>query len=269
MKRLALVLMKRLALVLLAVTLATPASAARSGISAAAFASFAFDQHPGAQLPLDVTLRGADGRPVSLGSLFDGKPVLIDFEYDRCTTLCGVMLDQITAALRSSPLRPGRDYRLVAIDIDSNATPQQAADFAKAHGVAGNGMSILTGDEAAIHRLATAAGFPYRRDPATGQYAHPAGFLVATPSGAVSRYLLGFDWRPFDLRLALTEASQATIAAPARAVLLFCYCYDPQTGRYDLAIGRLLDVVGAVTLLALAGLVWAAARRRPDKSTAT
>ena len=260
--------MMRLALALLALTLATPSEAAPSGIPAADFASFAFDQHPGAQLPLDVTLRGTDGRPEQLASLFGGKPVLIDFEYDRCTTLCGVMLDQITGALRSLPLQAGHDYRLVAIDIDPDATPPQAAAFAKAHGVAGEGMSVLTGDEASIRRLATAAGFPYRRDPVTGQYAHPAGFLVATPGGAVSRYLLGFDWRPFDLRLALTEAERATIAAPAQAVLLFCYCYDPQTGRYDLAIGRLLDVVGAATLLAVAGIVWAAARRRPGRSAA-
>ncbi|MGA8401358.1 MAG: SCO family protein [Stellaceae bacterium] len=261
--------MTRLALVLLAMLLATPARAAPSGIPAADFASFAFDQHPGAQLPLNVTLRSGGGKPVKLGSLFDGKPVLLDFEYDRCTTLCGVMLDQITTALRSLPLKAGGDYHLIAVDIDPDTTPQQAADFAKAHGAAGAGMTVLTGDEAAIRRLAEAAGFPYRRDPATGQYAHPAGLLVATPSGAVSRYLLGFDWRPFDLRLALTEAGKATIAAPAQAVLLFCYCYDPQTGRYDLAIGRLLDIVGAATLLAIAGLVWAAARRRPNGNAAT
>ena len=261
--------MTRLAVVLVALLLAAPAGAAPSGIPPSGFASFAFEQHPGAQLPLDVTLRGADGRPVRFGSLFDGKPVLLDFEYDRCTTLCGVMLDQITGALRPLPLVAGRDYRLVAIDIDPAATPQQAAAFATAHGVAGDGMEVLTGDEPAIRRLAEATGFPYRRDPATGQYAHPAGFLVATPSGGVSRYLLGFDWRPFDLRLALTEARRATIAAPAQAVLLFCYCYDPQTGRYDLAVGRLLDIVGAATLLAIAGLVWAAARRRPNGSAAT
>ena len=261
--------MTRLALVLLAMLMAPPAGAAPSAIPAARFASFAFAQHPGAQLPLDVTLHGPDGRPVRLGSLFDGKPVIVDFEYDHCTTLCGVMLDRTTSALQSLPFKAGRDYRLVAIDIDPDATPQDAADFAREHGVTGAGMTVLSGDKVAIGRLAAAAGFPYRRDKATGQYAHPAGFLVATPSGAISRYLLGFDWRPFDLRLALSEAGRAAIAAPVQAVLLLCYCYDPQTGRYDLAIGRLLEIVGAATLLALAGLVWAAARRRPDGSAPT
>jgi protein SCO1/2 len=257
--------MMRLATILLAMSLAAPVAAAPSTIPTADFAAFAFDQHPGRQLPLDVVLRGTDGRPVRFGSLFNSEPVLLDFEYDRCTTLCGVMLDQVTAALRSLPLKVGRDYRVVAIDIDPSATPQQAVDFAKAHGITDAGMSVLTGDADAIRRLADAAGFPYRRDPTSGQYAHPAGFLVATPSGVVSRYLLGFDWRPFDLRLALIGAAKATIAAPARAVLLFCYCYDPQTGRYDLAIGRLLEVVGATTMLVLAAVLWVACRR-PDQN---
>jgi protein SCO1/2 len=251
--------MIRAAAFLVAMALAGTASAAPSSIPPSAFAGFAFVQHPGAALPLDVELRGMDGKPVRFGDLFDGRPVVLDFEYDRCTTLCGVMLDRIAAALRALPLKAGRDYRLVALDIDPAATPEQAEAFARAHG-AGD-MIVLTGAEPAIRRLADAAGFPYRRDDATGQYAHPAGFVVATPQGRVSRYLPGLDWRPFDLRMALVEAAGGAVAAPADDVLLFCYCYDPQTGRYDLAIGRLLKVVGAATLLALAGTVGVAARR--------
>ncbi|HEX3862812.1 MAG TPA: SCO family protein [Stellaceae bacterium] len=254
--------MRRLpAAILLAMGLAGPAVAAPSSIPSDAFATFAFAQHPGALLPLDVTLRDGAGNPVRLGSLFDGQPVILDFEYDRCTTLCGVMLDQLTGALRSLPLRAGSNYRLVAIDIDPTATPPDAAAFAAAHGIAGRGMTVLTGDAASVGRIADTVGFPYRRDDATGQYAHPAGFVVATPRGTISRYLLGFDWRPLDLRLALSEAAAARIAAPAEAVLLFCYCYDPQTGRYDLAIGRLLEIVGAATLLSLGILIRASVRR--------
>lgn len=255
--------MRRLPALLVTLLLAVPAAAAPSEIPATDFAALGFAQHPGAVLPLDVTLRAADGKPVRFGSLFEaGMPVLIDFEYDRCTTLCGVMLDQITAALTALPLQPGRAYRLVAIDIDPDVTPAQAAALAAAHGAQGEGMTVLTGGEASVRRIADAAGFPYRRDAETGQYAHPAGLVVATPSGAISRYLLGFDWRPLDLRLALTEAGHSAIAAPAAQILLLCYCYDPATGRYNLAIGRLLEAVGAATLLALAALVWAASRKR-------
>jgi protein SCO1/2 len=244
---------RALAAALLAtLALMQPCAAAPSAIRPAEFTDFAFRQHLGAKLPLDAVLRGANGIPVRLGSLFDGRPVVIDFEYDRCTVLCGTMLDRLSAAMA-----PLGDARLVAIDIDPEATPRAAADFAHAHGA----KTVLTGDEATIRRVADAAGFPYRRDPTSGQYAHPAGFLVAAPDGTIARYFLGFDWRALDLRLGIAEAAGYRIAAPAEEILLFCYCYDPQTGRYDLAVARLLAVVGAATLLVLAGIVGLASRR--------
>jgi protein SCO1/2 len=234
----------------------------RSSIPPGDFSAFAFRQNLGATLPLDTDLRGAGGRVVALRSVFGPAPVLLDFEYDRCTTLCGLMLNQLTAALRALPLQSGRDYRIVAIDIDPAATPQQAATFFRDHDAARPGMIVLTGAEAGIRRIADAAGFPYRRDAATGQFAHPAGFVVATPDGRVSRYLLGLSWRPWDLRLALLEAARHSVAVtPSEQVLLFCYCYDPQTGRYDLAIAKLLELVGVATLLALGAMVWLAARK--------
>ncbi len=128
-------------LLALAVLAVSPAAGApRSSIPATAFADFAFAQHPGAKLPLDVRLRASDGSPLRLGDLFGGPPVLLDFEYARCTTLCGVMLDQVTEPLAALPLRPERDYRLVAIDIDPATTPQQATAFAHAHDADRSGM---------------------------------------------------------------------------------------------------------------------------------
>jgi protein SCO1 len=232
--------------------LAQPCVAAPPGIRPAQFGDFAFRQHLGKKLPLDAVLRGEGGKPVALGSVFDGRPVVLDFEYDRCTVLCGTLLDRLSAAMA-----PLHDAKLVAIDIDPTTTPSAAETFVREHGA----KTVLTGDEATIRRIADAAGFPYRRDPASGQYAHPAGFLVAAPDGTITRYFLGFDWRPLDLRLGVAEAAGGRIAAPAEQVLLFCYCYDPQTGHYDLAVSRLLAVVGAATLLALVGVVGLAARR--------
>lgn len=237
------------------------ARAASSAIPAADFAALAFAQHPGVALPLDARFRTQDGHTSALGDFFGAVPVVIDFEYDRCATLCGVMLGQLTAALRDVPLAAGRDYRLVAIDIDPTTMPEDAEAFAKRHGADGPGMSVLTGDEPTIRRVADAAGFSYRRDAATGQFAHPAGFVIVTPDGRISRYMQGLDWRPLDLRLALVEAAGETIAAPTDRLLLLCYCYDPATGQYDLAVARLLQGLGAATLLTVGALVWMAARR--------
>jgi protein SCO1/2 len=245
----------------LAAALAGAPALAASSIPAADFASFAFDQHPGARLPFDTVLRGPGGTPVAFASLFGRVPVVLDFEYDRCTTLCGTVLDQVTAALQALPLAGERDYRLAAIDIDPAASTDDAVAFAHAHGADGPGMTVLTGAPETVGRLADAAGFPYARDAATGQFAHPAGIIVATPDGRIARYLPGLSWRPLDLRLALAEAAGGAIAAPADRLLLLCYCYNPATGQYDVAIARLLRLVGAATLVTLAALVWRVARR--------
>jgi protein SCO1/2 len=248
-------------LLTLAVLAASPAAGApRSSIPATAFTNFTFIQHPGASLPLDVRLRGPTESPLRLGDLFTGPPVLLDFEYARCTTLCGVMLDQVTATLAALPLEPECDYRLI-VDIDPATTPQQAIAFARAHGADPPGMTVLTGDEAEIGRVADVAGFPFRHDPATGQYAHPAGFVIATPNGTISSYLPGLDWRPLDLRLGLVEAAGRRVAAPSGQAWLFCYYYDPKIGQYNLAIGRLLEIVGVTTVLAVGGIIALATRR--------
>ena len=142
------------ALLFLLLLTAGPALAAPSSIPPAEFSAFALRQHPGTQLPLDAMLRDADGENVTLGSFFAGRPVVLDFEYDRCTTLCGAVLDRLSAALPHGA-------RLVAIDIDPEATSREAAAFARAHGA----EIVLTGDEATIRRIADAAGFPYRPRP--------------------------------------------------------------------------------------------------------
>jgi protein SCO1/2 len=234
---------------------ALAAAAPASGIPANEFDTFAFQQHPGAALPLDAVFQDSQGRDVPLRKFFGTAPVLLDFEYDHCTTLCGVMLDRAVAALAALPLRAGRDYRVLAVDIDPAATPSDAEAFLRKHGADKPGTVVLTGKEKAIRRLAQAAGFPFRRDEASGQFAHPAGFVIVTPAGHVARYLLGLDWRQLDLRLALDEAAEGKISAPADRVLLFCYCYNPKTGQYDVAVAKLLEVVGAATVLTLGGFI--------------
>ena len=112
-------------------------------------------------------------------------------------------------------------------------------------------MHFLTGRESAIRALTDAAGFRYAYDEAIDQYAHPAAVTVATADGRVSRYLLGIDFPPRDLRLALVEAGAGRIGTAVDAALLFCYHYDPATGRYGLVIMNIVRLGGLLTLAAL------------------
>lgn len=237
------------------------------------FTEFAFDQHPGAQLPRDVRLRDETGHAVTTAALFDaGKPLVLVFDYFRCTTLCGVVLGDLAAALGQVPLTPGEDYAVMAVSIDPGDHPADAAALKARHferdPVLAGAIHPLVGDPAnrgsEVRRLASAAGFPYRLDEATGQYAHPAGVVLVSPGGTVSRYILGVGYNPTDLRLGLVDASRGVVGSVADHLLLLCYGYDAAQGRYNAEVGRLIQATGVLSVLGLGLLVWRAARR-PEK----
>jgi len=240
---------------------------AYSSLHPAQTAALRFHQRIGAALPLDARFRDASGRQVRLGDFFGRAPVIVVLEYLKCRTLCGYVLRDTAAATRRLPLASGRDYQVLAISIDPRDTPAEAraARAMYLNGVPAAeayGWHFLTGGAAAIRAVAQAEGFSYRYDPAADQYAHPAGIAVATPRGIIARYLLGLAYRPIDLRLALSEAGRGELSSPVADLLLLCYCYDPGTGRYSLAIGRLTSALCALTVLALALLVLRLTRER-------
>jgi protein SCO1 len=241
------------------------AAAAPSSLAPSAFPDLAFAQHPGAALPLDAMLRDEAGRAVRLGDFFDRRPAVLALGYFHCPNLCGLSLDDLADAVGGSGLEAGRDFDVLAISIDPRETPadaRAAKEKRRARNpAAGAGWHYLTGGAAEVRRIADRIGFSYVWDPALGQYAHAAGVTLATPAGTVARYVLGFDYAPRDLRLGLVEASRGHIAAPAARLLLLCYGYDPASGRYTLAVMRLVQAAGVATALALATLV-ALLRRR-------
>jgi protein SCO1/2 len=246
----------RLRILVWMVSLALPATVALafSSLPPSVTRDLRFQQHPGAMLPLSAVFRDAEGHPVRLGDFFQGRPVVIVLEYLRCRGLCGTVLRDAVQALSRVPLRAGQDYQVVAISIDPRDTPADAR-HARQEYLPGSphpgGWHLLTGSRSDIDAVAASIGFPFRYDAGIDQYAHPAGITIATPQGAISRYILGVGYRPLDVRLALSEAAHAGISSPVADLLLLCYCYDPGTGRYSLAITQLTRVLGLATVLGL------------------
>lgn len=220
-----------------------------------------FDGNLNASLPLDVTLRDESGQPAPLGQFFDGKPIVLAFVYFRCPMLCNLTMEGLAHGLSRVPLDAGKDFTILLVSIDSAETPARAAaarrrvlDRYNRDG-ADSGWRCLTGEQQEVRRLADAVGFRYEYDASTDQYAHAAGVTIVTPDGVVSRCLYGVDFPPRDLRLALIDASQGGIGSPTDRVLLLCFHYDPITGKYGLAVIRLLQVGGAATVLVMAGAI--------------
>ena len=226
-----------------------------------------FDQRLDQMLPLDVEFTDEHGRTLKLGEYFGKRPVVLAFVYYGCPMLCLQSLSSLAATLGVLSENPGDDFEVVSISIDPRETPALALEK-KAHYVErsgkpaiAKGWHYLTGTEANIQRVTTAAGFRYAWDERAQQYSHPAGIIVATAQGKLSRYLFGIDYGPRDLRLAILDASEGKISSPLKKVLLYCYHYDLTTGRYSLAIMRVVQLAGAATVFSLGMMIFVWTRR--------
>jgi len=231
-----------------------------------------FDQKLDAQLPLELVFQDENGRPFRLRESFDGKPVVLLLVYYMCPMLCGVELEALTRTLQEMEFSAGDEFNIVTVSFDSRETPDLAREkrkkYLKRYGrdAAETGWRFLTGDKEPIRRLTQSVGFQFRYDERNDQFAHAAGIIVVTPEGRVSRYLYGVEYPARDLRLALVEASRNRIGSAADRLLLLCYHYDPAQGKYGVAIFNILRAAGAVTVAALAGLIFVLIRVERSKS---
>ena len=263
--------MRTVAAAAAALLASVPAAASAQAIQPSAFASFEFRQHPGGQLPLDTVLRDESGRTVRLGSYFGRRPAILILEYLHCPNLCGLVLGGTVAGLPPANLQPGRDVEFVAISIDPRETPADGATARASYikrfgGGDPSGWHFLTGPEPAVRRIADAVGFPYRWDPNLRQYAHPAGFVVATPEGRISRYMLGLQPPPETLKAAVATAARDKVEPPVHPLLLLCLGYDPQPGSLAAAAMQALRIVAVAAVLACLLLIVRLARRPAARS---
>ena len=226
-----------------------------------------FDQNIDRRVPLDTAFRDEAGATVHLGDYFGKKPVVLVFAYFDCPMLCTQVINGLSSALGVMSLNPGQDFEIVTVSFNPHDTPASAtakkAVYLERYKRAGaaEGWHFLTGDQPSIDRLTKAAGFRYVWDAETKQYAHPSGVIVLTPDGRLSRYLFGIEYGPRDLRFGIVEASAGKVGTPVDALLLYCYHYDPMTGRYGLVIMRAMRMAGAATVLALGAFIIVMFRR--------
>jgi protein SCO1/2 len=220
-----------------------------------------FDQHIDQQVPLDTLFMDESGRAVELGDYFGARPVVMVFAYYDCPMLCTMVINALASALDVLSLEPGKDFEIVTVSFDAHDTPATAA-AKKATYIARYKKSgaaaawhFLTGDQPSIDRLTKAAGFRYGWDQETKQFAHPAGVIVLTPDGRLARYLFGIEYGPRDLRYAIVEASSGKVGSAADSLLLYCYHYDPMTGRYGVAIMRVIRIAATATVLVLGAFI--------------
>lgn len=227
----------------------------------------AFEQKLNYQIPLDAAFTDENGKAVHLGDYFGKKPVVMVFAYYDCPMLCTLALKDLAQTMKGLEFIPGKEFEAITVSINPNNTPDLAKkkkteviqEYGKPEGE--SGWHFLVGQQAEIDRVTAAAGFKYYYDPKIKEYAHPTGIIVLTPEGKTSRYLLGIDYKPLELRMGLVEASARKIGKPVvDSFYLLCYHYDPQTGRYTLTIQNFIRLAAIIFIAGLGLLLYALIR---------
>jgi protein SCO1 len=236
----------------------------------AALKDVGIDQKLNQPLPADAVFKDETGAEVKLGNYFGKRPIVLSLVYYDCPMLCTQILNGMIASFKTLSLKPGEDFDVISISFDARETPALAAakktvyvnylPMSKRAG-ANAGWHFLTGNEENIRRVTEAVGFRFRFDQPTNQFAHASAIYVVTPEGKLSHYFYGVEYAPRDLRLGLVEASQNKIGSIADQLMLYCYHYDPESGRYGAVVMNIMRLGGVVTLVGI-GLLLLFLRRR-------
>ncbi len=258
----------RAVVVALALALARPGARAQVTGQAPELDGVGVDERLDAELPLDATFADQHGRRVQLGDLLDGKkPLVLVFAYHRCAVLCDMILDATVDSIAEISWTVGDEYDVVSVSIDPRDDPASAS-AKRTHairrygrGEGERGWHFLTGDEAQIRRVTEAAGFRYVYDEDQDQYGHPAVLMLVTRDGRMARYLYGLRFPSEDVRLGLLEAAEGNSLSSIERVLIYCYRYDPEGGKYVVVVENVMKVFGGTTAAVLGAFLFVLWRR--------
>ncbi len=251
-----------------------PAESEPNGLPTA-LQTVGIDQKLGEQLPLDDQFKDENGNNVRLGDYFKkGRPVILALVYYECPMLCNQVLNGLSGSLKGINFDAGKEFEIIAISFDprendkTDLAKNKKANYVERYGRAGaeDGWHFLTGTQDSIDSITKAVGFNYHWDEKTNQFAHAGGIMVITPEGKVSRYFFGIDYAPKDLKFALMESANDKVGSPVDKLLLYCYHYDPASGKYGLAILNVMRLGAIATMLGLGAMVFVFWRRNKKKA---
>jgi protein SCO1/2 len=207
------------------------------------------DEKLGQLIPLDLTFHDENGGPVTLRQLIHA-PTILTLVYLHCPNVCGLLLQNLADVLNRLPAEPGKEYEVLSISFDEKEKPDLAFQKKKTYlkmiqkPFPEDAWRFLTGDKENIRKLTGAVGFHFKR---VGEdFEHPVALIILAPDGKIVRYMYGADPLPFDLKIALVEASQGRIGPTIAKLVQFCFSYDPKANKL---VFNMLRVTGTVTLL--------------------
>lgn len=255
-------------LIAMAVLVCSSGASAQIAVTPKELEHVGVTEHLDGPLPLDTPFRDHTGKPITLGQLFDGKrPVVLQFAYHSCPVVCSMITNNLAAGLKGVPWTVGKEFDVITISIDPNESLEKTAnkrtsilnEYGRFSSAAPGGWHFLVGSQASIEAVTKAAGFEYQYDERQKQWGHPSVVFVLKPNGHLARYLYGLEFPSNDLRLGMLEASEGRHITTVEQIILYCYHYDPQGGKYVLVARRVMQVGGAmvaIVLFSVLGLLW-------------
>lgn len=225
-------------------------------------------EHLSAPVPMDLAFEDENGKPVTLKDYFDGSvPVILTMNYSNCPMLCSLQLTALVEGLKKVDWTIGKEYRIVTVSYDPTET-QELAHRTKARYLAQyarpgseGGWHFLHGSENNVQAMAKALGITYHYNEARKEYVHPATVILSTPNGKIDRYLYGLDYPEKTLHLSLVESSEGKIGTTVDQLILFCFHYDANEGRYAPVARNIMRAGGGATVFLLAGFLTVLSRR--------
>jgi protein SCO1/2 len=225
-------------------------------------------EHLAAPVPMDLAFEDENGKPVTLKDYFDGSvPVILTMNYSNCPMLCSLQLTALVEGLKKVDWTIGKEYRIVTVSYDPTET-QELAHRTKARYLAQyarpgseGGWHFLHGSENNVQAMAKALGITYHYNEARKEYVHPATVILSTPSGKIDRYLYGLDYPEKTLHLSLVESSEGKIGTTVDQLILFCFHYDANEGRYAPVARNIMRAGGGATVFLLAGFLTVLSKR--------
>lgn len=219
-------------------------------------------EHLGEMVAKGATFIDESGRRVTVGDFLDGQhPVILTLNYSRCPMLCSLELNGLVGSMKDVDFTAGKDFRIVTVVLDPNEKPEEAraskTRYVRQYGrsEAESGWHFLTGTEQNIHAVADSVGFSYGYNEARKEYVHPAAIILLSPTGKITRYLYGIEYKPKTLKLSLAESGEGKIGTSIDRLILFCFHYDETEGSYTPVVMNIMRVGGGLTVAMLGGFL--------------
>lgn len=199
----------------------------------------------GDTIPLDLTFNNENNEAITLRYLIK-KPTILMFVYFDCPNLCSPLMDGVADVISKLDMTLGKDYQVVTISFNTKDTPEKAKvkkiNFVQKISKENQKYwTYLTGTQENISAITAAAGFKYK--PQGVDFAHPSAIMVLSPAGMITRYLYGLTYLPFDVKMAIIEASKGIARPTSSRILQYCFAYNPGSKTYTLQVTRIVGIM--------------------------